>query len=363
MTASQGCSKVNGVMKNDAKKIFGELKLFQNVVGQDRAKKEFGFYLDSYLETKLFPNTMINAPKGMGKTTIATEVAKGLVAFDEMGKVVWEPHPKTGVLRPKRKTFVEINASTIKNVKQFINSTVIPLIQDKDVTVFIDEASEIPKDVTMALLTILNPNPDNRTTFSYDEYVCEFDFSRQTFILATSEPQKVFHALLDRLTRIDLEEYTAEQMAKIVQKGAKDVEFKDDVLTEVAQVLRGNARQAQKMASNIKTFLKGRTVFGKKDWVQMKEIFGILPLGLNPTELQLLRLLAARGQGTSLTALSAQTGLSRDALQKDYELYLQRHHLMEITTSGREITAKGREYLNMLLNPQRESFRSTSIVS
>lgn len=351
-------------MKNDAKKIFNELKLFSNVIGQDSAKRQFHFYLDSYFETRMFPNSMINAPKGMGKTTIATEVAKGLVAFDEDGKVVWEPHPKTGVLRPKRKTFVEINASTIKGIKQFINSTVIPLIQDKDVTVFIDEASELPKDVTMALLTILNPNPDNRTTFSYDEYVCEFDFMRQTFILATSEPQKVFHALLDRLTRFDLEEYTQDQMAAIVQKGAKEIVFKDDVLKEVATVLRGNARQAQKMANNIKAFLKGRAVFSRKDWEEMKLVFNIIPLGLNPTELQILKLLASKGEGMSLMRLSATTGLSRDAIQKDYELYLLKHSLMNIGTNGREITAQGREYLNAMLNQgtDKKQFRSQSIV-
>jgi Holliday junction resolvasome RuvABC ATP-dependent DNA helicase subunit len=348
-------------MNNDAKKILGELNLFANVVGQDRAKKQFTFYLDSYMSTKLFPNTMINAPKGMGKTTIATEVAKGLVAFDDAGKVRWERNA-AGKERPVRKDFIEINASTIKNIKQFINSVVIPNIQDKDVTVFIDEASEIPKDVTMALLTILNPNPDNRTTFSYDEYVCEFDFRRQSFILATSEPQKVFHALLDRLTRIDLEEYNPQQMAQIVQKGAKDVLFTENVLDEVATVLRGNARQAQKMADNIKTYLKGRTTFGGKEWKQMKDIFGILPLGLNPTELQILKLLEQKEQGSSLTCLAAQTGLSRDALQKDYEMYLQRHGLMEIGTSGRKITAKGLEYLRGRLNPHAKKIASTNVI-
>jgi Holliday junction resolvasome RuvABC ATP-dependent DNA helicase subunit len=350
-------------MKNDAKKILGELNLFQNVIGQDRAKREIAFYLESYFDTHLFPSLMLNSPKGMGKTTIATEIAKGLVEFDENGQLAWVPSKKDpNKMIPSRKKMVEINASTIKNIKQFINSTLIPDVVDKNVTVFIDEASELPKDVTMCLLTILNPNPENRTTFSWDEFVMDFDFRKVTFILATSEPQKVFHALLDRLTRIDLEEYTPDQMAKIVQKGAKEVDFKDGVLSEVSQVLRGNARQAQKMANNIKTYLKNRSMFSKKDWEEMKNIFGILPLGLNPTEIQILRLLAARGQGTSLTQLSAQTGLSRDALQRDYELYLLKHQLLEITTSGREITAKGREYLNHILNPNKVTFHSKSIV-
>lgn len=347
-------------MKIDAKKLFeGELRLFQGVIGQDRAKREFGFYLNSYVQTRMFPNLMINAPKGMGKTTLAFELGRGLVKFAEDGSIPMVPNSKTGVLKPERKKFLEINASTIKNLKQFINSTIIPDVQDKDVTVFIDEASELPKDVTMALLTILNPNPENRTVFSYDEYVCEFDFRRQTFLMATSEPQRVFHALLDRLTRVDLEDYTLEQMCKIVQKGCPEVDFTGSVLPEMAGVLRGNARQAQKMATNIRIHLQGRVSFGRKDWESMKQTFTILPLGLNPMELQILRLLADRGQGTSLTQLSARTGLSREALQRDYELYLLKHGLLEITTSGRELSAKGREYLHELDNPMRGKLKST----
>jgi Holliday junction resolvasome RuvABC ATP-dependent DNA helicase subunit len=342
---------------NDTKKIFTELGLFKEIIGQERAKKQFGFYLDSYYATRIFPNLMVSGPKGQGKTTLGREAAKGLVKFDENGKIELDPEKKN---RPKRKQFIEVNCSTLKNVKQFINSLIIPYVQDKDVTLLFDEASEIPKDVSMALLTILNPNPESRTTFSYDEYVCDFDFRRQTFIFATSEVQQVFHALTDRLTRIDLEEYTLDQMGKIVQKGAKDVEFKDGVMPSIAEVLRGNARAAQKMADNIKSYLKGKIKFAKEDWRKLQDVLGILPLGLNPTELQVLRILADNNDGTSLTCLAAKTGLSRDSLQKDYEMYIQKHGLMQIETTGRQITAKGLEYLRALnKNP---IFRSNCIV-
>lgn len=327
----------------------GKIKLFEGIIGQDAAKKKLSFFQDSYMATRIVPNMIFVAPKGNGKTTIAREFAKGLVRFDEFGKVVMNDETK----KPARKSFVEVNCSTLKNVKQFINGLIVQYVQDKDVTVLFDEASEIPKDVEMALLTILNPNPENRTTFSQDEYVCDFDFRRQTFLFATSEVHSVFHALLDRLERIDLEEYTPAQMAAIVQKGAKDVTFKDDVLQDIATVLRGNARAAQKMASHIISFLKGDTMFYKDDWEEVCKIFSIHPLGLNALELNALRFLAGAPQGTSLTALSAKTGMSRDSLQKDVELYLQKHGLMEIGTTGRQITPKGLEYLKDLDNKPR----------
>jgi Holliday junction resolvasome RuvABC ATP-dependent DNA helicase subunit len=336
---------------SDTKQTIDKLfpKIFEGIIGQEAAKKKVRFYLNSSLHTRIFPNAIFTAGKGQGKTTLARETAKGLVQFDEDGKLIMQPSkadPK--VMVPKRKKFCEVNCSTIKNVKQFINSIIIPNVQDKDVTVFFDEASEIPKDVSMALLTILNPNSENRNTFAFEEYVCDFDFRRQTFLFATSEPQRVFHALIDRLERIDLEDYTPQDLARIVKRDAKGVEFDDAALTDISTVLRGNARAATMMAVKIQQFLRGKTKFNSKNWKELRDTLGILPLGLNATELAILRHLAGTTEGTSLTCLAAKTGLSRDSLQKDYEMYLQRHGLMDITTGGREITAKGLEYLKAL---------------
>lgn len=322
--------------------------LFKNIVGQDEAKRKMRFWIDRYPDNKMIPNLLVIAPKGQGKTTIAREAAKGLYEFDEDGKLVQMPSARDPkVLRPKRKSFLEVNCSTLKNVKQFIN-WFIQNVQDKYVTILFDEASEIPRDVSMALLTFLNPNPANKNTFVSEDYVCETDFTKQTFIFATSEAQKVFHALEDRLEKVELEPYTLSQLAKIVQMGIADVDCKEDVLEDVATVLRGNARAAQKMAGNIALYLKGRKTFAKKDWCDLTKILSIYPLGLNPTEVQVLRFLAQNNLGTSLTGLSAKTGMSREALQKHSELYLQKNNLMEITTTGRMITAKGLEYLKNL---------------
>lgn len=323
--------------------------LFKEIVGQEKPKKELGFYLDSYRRTRFIPHMMIVAPKGQGKTTLARELAKGLVQFDEEGEVVMAPSKlDPTVIKPRRKPFVEVNCSTLKSVKQFINALVIPYVQDKDVTLLFDEASEIPRDVTMALLTILNPNPENRTTFALDEYVCDFDFRRQTFIFATSEIQKVFHALADRLERITLEEYSNEHLAAIVQKGLPGVECTDNVLLDVASVLRGNARAAQKMSGKIAAYLKGLLTFTPTDWLKLRDVLSIYPLGLNALEIQILRHLSQNSDGISLTCLSAKTGMSRDSLQKDVELFLLKHNLLSVETSGRMITGKGRDYLKAL---------------
>ena len=309
-------------------------KLFPAIVGQDRAKKKLGFYIDGYNASSILPHIMFVAPKGCGKTMMAKALGKELKARDA-----------ERIGRPKK--FLEINCSTLKSVKQFFNQIVIPHINYNECTILFDEASELPKDLSMALLTILNPNSENRTTFSYEDYTVDFDFSRQSFMFATTEAQHIFHALMDRCERVDLEEYTYPQLAEIVGRVLEGYTFEDDVLMDVSSVLRGNARQAQKMANNMKTYLasKDSTHFTKKDWQFLKDRLGILPLGLSCIELQILRILEEQKE-SSLTRLSAKTGLTKSCLQRDFEIYLQKHDLMQISTNGRELTRKGQEYLH-----------------
>jgi Holliday junction resolvasome RuvABC ATP-dependent DNA helicase subunit len=283
---------------------------FPDIIGQESAKRVLDFHIGGFKATKA--------------------VARTLKGIDDA------------------KRYFEINCSTIKNVKQFFNQLVIPLMQDRDATILFDEASEIPKDVSMAMLTILNPNAENMTSFSFEDYTVDFDFSRLSFMFATTETQSVFHALMDRLERVDLEEYSIDEMGQIVAMNL-EIDIEPKTLRDIAGVLRGNARAAQKMAHKIVSYSKQNRVrrFGATHWKDLSKILNIFPLGLNVTEIQLLRILKDN-KDCSLTNLSAKTGISKQAVQRDFEIYLQKHSLMEITTAGRNITAKGLDYLKLL---------------
>ena len=87
-----------------------------------------------------------------------------------------------------------------------------------------------------------------------------------------------------------------------------------------------------------------------EDWDNLKDHLGILPYGLNRIEVQVLRHLSEK-KDCSLTHLAAKTGLSKSCLQRDFEMYLQKMNLMEITTAGRCITAKGQEILAEIGEP------------
>ena len=305
-------------------------ELFPDIVGQSNAKRVLDFFCRGYEKTSRIPHLMFVAPKGCGKTTMAKATARRLKSIN------------------KEKKYFEINCSTLKNVKQFFNQIVIPYMQDREATILFDECSEIPKDVTMALLTILNPNPDHQTSFSYEDYTVDFDFRQLSFMFATTETQSVFHALMDRLERVDLEEYSLSEMGEIVGMNL-DVTIEPKALEDISSVLRGNARAAQKMAQKIESYceMNDKKVFKDSDWKKLSKILSIFPLGLNTTEILLLDILKDN-KDCSLTNLAAKTGISKHAIQRDFEIYLQKHSLMDITTAGRNITAKGLEYLKKL---------------
>jgi len=307
---------------------------FEEMIGQDKTKRVLSFYIDAFEKSGILPHLFVVGQRGQGKTMLATQVAKNLRS-KTLGRV---------------KPMLTINCSTLKNVRQFVEDIALTYIRDQHITVFFDEAHEMPESVQTCLLTILNPNKHNRNTLRFDDYNIEFDFTKVSFIFATTDPQKVITPLKDRCKMVHMEEYGYDELAKIVEANSEEVTYSPDVLKEIASTCRGNARNATLMAKdNVTQFAMRHNVhdIGHKEWDELKCVLGILPLGLENTELQVLKILRERG-ACSLTNLSAVTGLSSNSIRSEFELYLLKHGLMEVAQGGRKITAKGDQYLTDL---------------
>lgn len=305
---------------------------WNEIVGQEKAKARFDFHFNAAVTGEALPSFMLCGPRGFGKTAIGE--AFGLRVKD---------------MSKGTKRFFSLNCASVKNLKQFWNSIVVPHINDRDVTILFDEASELPMDVTMAMLTMINPNPLNRNSYTYDDMTIDVDLRRQTFLFATTEPHKIFHALMNRCRRVDLEEYSCADLNTILRRNAKGIVFGPHVLDQVSPTLRGNARQAVMMAQDIRTYLAPlkKATFVMNDWDKLSHQLDILPLGVNRLELQVLRVLEQR-KDCSLTRIAATLGMTPASVQKDLELYLQKRALMEVTTTGRNITAQGYDYLKAI---------------
>ena len=103
--------------------------------------------------------------------------------------------------------------------------------------------------------------------FEFGENSFVFEFERQTFMFATTELDKLFPPFRDRLTILDFEPYSKEELGKIMSKKISWVNFKDDVMTNIASTLRGNARSAIKRALEIRAYCEvhNQSDFGKNE--------------------------------------------------------------------------------------------------
>ena len=290
----------------------------KDLIGQKQLKKRLQFYTDSKKATGVIPFLMFNGAKGLGKTEFAKQFAKTL-----------------------NKPMIEINCSTIRNAEQFFEQIFIPAILDKDVTILFDEAHALPNDLVMAFLTIFNVEGAKTKRFEFAENSFLFEFERQTFMFATTELDKLFPPFRDRLTVLDFEPYSKDELGRIMSRKIDWVTFGDDVMTNIASTLRGNARSAIKRALEIRAYCEvhNQSTFDNQDWIRLCELLAILPYGLNNTELQVMRILRERGACT-LQMISAVTGMSRTAIQRDAEIYLLKEGFMRID-GKRLITDKG----------------------
>lgn len=299
---------------------------FPNLVGQHNVKKKLGFYLDAFHKTGQAPFLNLIGAKGLGKTEFAKAFAKNL--YNEDGD---------------RRSFLELNCSTIKNNEAFFEQIFLPLIADNEITILFDECHALPQDLTMAFLTIFNTEKNSIKKFDWNEMTFTFNFKRQTFIFATTESDKIFPPLKDRLTTIDFEPYNEDELAQIVKLCTPEVEYFNNSLDRVATTIRNNARSAVKRSKEINLYCgaKDSHLFGNQQLDDLCDQVGILPMGISYTEKQILQTLNDCGSAT-LTGLAAKIGLSKSALQRDHELYLLNKGLMEID-GKRKITGKGIE--------------------
>jgi Holliday junction resolvasome RuvABC ATP-dependent DNA helicase subunit len=310
------------------------MSYFDEMIGQSKTKSVLGFYIDAFEKTEILPHMFIVGQRGQGKTMLATQVAKNLRS-KTLGRV---------------KPMLTINCSTLKNVRQFIEDIVLQYVRDQHITLFFDEVHEMPVPIQTCLLTVLNPNKHNMNTLRFEDYHIEFDFTKVSFIFATTDPQRVITPLKDRCRMIHMEEYQYDELGKIVKNNSEDLEFDDETLRDIASVCRGNARNATLMAKdNILQFARRHNVsyIDMSIWNRIKGVLGILPLGLENTELQILKVLKERNI-CSLTNISAVTGLSTQALRAEFELYPLKHNLMEIAQGGRRLTEVGKKYLEAI---------------
>lgn len=302
--------------------------IFDKFVGQEFVKNKLKFYLESHKRTSTVPFLLFVGAAGLGKTEFAREFGKNMTSSS-----------------PEKRKFIEINSSTVKTLNQFLSEVYAPHIQDKEVTIFFDEAHALPSQLVNAFLSIFDGENPTFKDFQYGDSSYPFDFTKQSFIFATTESDKIFAPLRDRLTIVNFDSYKIDELGEIFTSKLKDIQFEPDALEFLCSSFRGNARNCVSLIKDTNNYAKNKGIrtFSIDNAKALCNTLGIFPQGLSQIEWRILNILNKDGR-SSLQSLAAKTGLSRSALQKHHENFLLYKGFMEID-GQRVITQKGKKFI------------------
>lgn len=303
---------------------------FQFTTGQLKAKQKLSFHLDAFKMGASLPFYLFVGAKGFGKNQVAKALAKGVKDINKD----FSAHL--------------INCATIKNIKAFKEQIYDQKIDGRHTCLLLDECHNLPDIVQQLFLSAVDVSNDVERVIHTDDGDMRINTRQHVFIFMTSEPDALFAPLKDRLETIVMAPYTQDELAQIVLFANKKVKVSDEIIHDIADHLRGNPRSAVKMAHAIEKFclINGSENFGRAEWENFKIINDISPHALDAVEIEILRVLAARGD-CSLNDLRAATGLSRNALMNNHEVFLMHKNFMRVDQK-RKITEKGRNVLLMV---------------
>ena len=298
--------------------------IFDDAIGQESVKKTLSIYIDAYKKTDRLPFINLTTGKGGGKTFFARKFREALRRSDG-----------------EKPPMLEVNGKTIKNAGSFFEQ-VYPVWVQHNAFLFIDEGHNLPNDLQQIFLSVLNVDKNPRRTVEHEGVPYDFDFTKLTFCMATTDQQKLAEPLRDRLRDIAFEEYKNKELYDIFHD---NLEWKADIdesaKEDIVSSFRGNPRDAVVKAEDLKIYVSARDVkkVTKEIWKEFSEAMGVKAYGLTASEIAIVKALGERGAMT-LTGLASVTGFQKGAIQKDYEAMLIKKRLMKIDTK-RELTKKG----------------------
>lgn len=296
---------------------------FKNLTGQVALKNKLSFALDAFKLGSPLPHFLFVGAKGCGKTKFSTALAVEVKKFNSK----FEGHL--------------INCATIKNVQSFYSQIYETRIQDKHSLICFDEAHCLPDIIQQLLLTTIEVDDKIERIIPTDSGDMRINTLQHIFMFMSSEPDKLFFPLRDRMEIVALSSYKPAELGEILVKQCKEIKFHDGTVAAICDSLRGNPRDAIKASQGIKKYclINRTTKFSEKDWLEYCKMNDVKPFGLNAGEIQVLRVLAQNG-ACSLNDLRGATSISRTAIMNDLEPYLLSKHFIKID-GKRHITHKG----------------------
>ncbi len=210
-------------------------QIFDDLIGQEALVQTI---TNAIKQNRLAQAYMLTGIRGVGKTTSARIIAKGLNCIGEDGKGGMTPNPCgkckhcIDIANDSHIDVIEIDAASntgVDNVREIIEGAKYNPVSARYKIYIIDEVHMLSKAAFNALLKTLEEPPE-----------------RVKFIFATTEIRKVPLTILSRCQRFDLKridtQTLANHLAGICQKENKN--FSQEALYLIAKAGNGSVRDA-----------------------------------------------------------------------------------------------------------------------
>ena len=300
---------------------------FADLVGQEAIASTL---TNALAQERIAPAYLFTGARGTGKTSSARIMAKSLncISFD---KPTATPCGTCSMCREITRgtalDITEIDAASntgVDNIRELIERSQFAPVLARYKVYVIDEVHMLSNAAFNALLKTLEEPPD-----------------RVTFILATTDPQRVLPTIISRCQKFDFRRIPLDSMVKHLAKIAQieKIDIYAEALTLVGQIAQGGLRDAESLLDQL-SLLEGEisveAVWELVGSVPEKDLLGLIESisTNNSTQtIDLLRRVMDRGR-EPLIVLQNLAGMYRDLLIA--KTAGDRQDLVAMTSSGWE---------------------------
>ncbi|MFD1193800.1 AAA family ATPase [Seohaeicola saemankumensis] len=321
---------------------------FEGFVGNEEAVKTLKRgLLAASLQTPphLAKAYLLSGPPSTGKTELSRRVANALglpfVALD--GKAVDSRDKLFSYIRSK----LEEENAEIREVRVDAGRSVR---EYPPFVVLIDEVHLVKRAVQEAMLTLLEAS-DRQVSLKDEVAVVR----SATFIFATTRTSDLDAAFKTRCAEVKLQPYSVAEVAEMLTRVAtkkpifESAQADMDTFVRIASVGRSVPRVALQVLEELEQEILVSSDPGKPVQYHLQEVMrsrGVDEQGIGRIDLDVLEVLEAQtvpiGQDSLISLLPT---VDKEEIRTEVEPFLRKLGYIELTKSGRIITAKGRNYI------------------